>query len=97
MEEISFRNKVDDFKVGQESFKDWRCEDESSSQDKIMDRVSAFSDWDMHSYNSDNDYSFLDSATFVYVFHDKNRFTNFKRATKGQGLLSGIENITIEG
>ena len=62
-----------------------------------MGRVSALSRWDMHSHNSDNNYSLLDSAASVHVFHDKDRFTNFRRATRGQGLLCGTDTITIEG
>ena len=93
----SFRNKVDNFKVSEKSFEDWRCEDGSSSQDKIMNKVSTFSDWDMHSHNSDNDYLLLNSTAFVHIFHNKNRFTNFRRATKNQRLLCGIETIIIGG
>ena len=62
-----------------------------------MNRVSALSDWDMHSYNSDNNYLLFDSAASVNVFHNKNRFINFRRATKIQGLLCGIETLTIKG
>lgn len=62
-----------------------------------MGRASALSYWDVHSHNSDNNYSLLDSAAFVHVFYDKDKFTNFKRATRGQGLLYSTEIITIEG
>ena len=72
MKVLSFRKKVDDFKASQKSFEDWRYKNKSSRQDKIMGKVLALSDWDMHIYNSDNDYSLLHSATSVYVFHDKN-------------------------
>ncbi len=60
-----------------------------------MGRALALSHWDVHSHNSDNNYSLLDSATFVHVFQDKDKFTNFRRVTRGQGLLCGIEVITI--
>ena len=62
-----------------------------------MGRASALLYWDVHSHNSDNNYSLLDSASSVHVFHNKDKFTNFKRATKGQGLLCGKEVITIKG
>ena len=62
-----------------------------------MGRVLALSDWDIYSHNSDNDYLLLNSATSVQVFHDKDRFINFRRATKDQRLLCGTETITIEG
>ena len=40
-----------------------------------------FSHWNMHSHNFDNNYLLLHSAAFVHVFHDKDKFTNFKRVT----------------
>lgn len=51
----------------------------------------------MYSHNSDNNYSLLDSATSVYIFYDKDKFTNFRRATRDQGSLCNIKVITIEG
>lgn len=51
----------------------------------------------MHSHNSDNNYSLLDSVASVHLFHDKDKFTNFKRAIRGQRLLCGTEVIRIEG
>lgn len=51
----------------------------------------------MHRQNSDNDYLLLDSTAFIHDFHDKDRFINFRRATKGQELLCGMDNIIIEG
>ena len=62
-----------------------------------MGKVLALLRWNMHSYNFDNNYLLLDSAASVYVFHDKDRFNNFKRAIKSQRLLCGIDTITIEG
>ena len=62
-----------------------------------MGRVSALSDWNMHSHNSDNDYLLLNSAASVHVFYDKNTFTNFRRAMRSQGLLCDIKIITIKG
>ena len=57
---------------------------------------SALSYWNVHSHNSNNNYLLLDSAASVHVFYDKDKFTNFKRATRSQGLLCGTEVITIE-
>ena len=62
-----------------------------------MGTASALSHWNVHSHNSDNNYSLLDSAASVHVFHNKDKFTHFKRATRGQGLLCGTEVIMIEG
>lgn len=61
-----------------------------------MGRLSAILDEDMHNYNSENDYSLLNSTTFVHIFHDKNRLTNFRRVTRGQELLYDTETSTIE-
>lgn len=36
-----FKKKVDDFRTSQKSFEDWWCTDKSSSQNKIMSRISA--------------------------------------------------------
>ena len=62
-----------------------------------MGRESALSHLDVHSHNSDNNYLLFDSATSIHLFHDKNKFTNFKGATRSQGLLCGTEVITIKG
>lgn len=62
-----------------------------------MGRVSALLRWDMHSHNFVNNYALLDSAFFVHVFHNKNRFTNFKKATRDQSLLCGTDTIAIKG
>ena len=50
----------------------------------------------MHSHNCDNNYSLLDSVAFVHVFHDKDKFTNFRRVTKSQRLFYGTKIITIK-
>ena len=97
MEVTSFKKKIDDFRISQKSFKNWWYVDKSSSQEKIIGRVSVLSRWDMHSHSSDNDYSLLDSTFSVNIFHDNNRFTNFKKAIKGQELLCNTDTIAIEG
>lgn len=51
----------------------------------------------MYSHNSDNNYLLFDFNFSVNVFHDKNKFINFKRVTRGQRLLCGIEIIMIKG
>lgn len=51
----------------------------------------------MHSHNLDNNYLLSDSTLFVHIFYDKDNFTNFKRAIRGQGLLYRTEVIIIEG
>lgn len=50
----------------------------------------------MYSYNFDNNYLLLNYTTFVYIFDDKNRFTNFRKVIKGQKLLYNIKTITIK-
>ena len=62
-----------------------------------MGRASALSHWDVHSHNYDNNYSLLDSAASVHVFYNMDKFTNFRRAIRGQGLLCGTEVISIKG
>lgn len=64
---------------------------------KKIGRSLALSHWNMHSHNSDNNDSLLDFTTSIYIFYDKDKFTNFKRFTRGQELLYKIEVITIEG
>lgn len=51
----------------------------------------------MHSYNSANNYLLFNSAVFVYVFHDKDKFNNFKKATQGPRLLYSTKVIMIKG
>ena len=71
--------------------------DGSIAKEKIMGRALALSNWNVHSHNSDNNYLLLNFAASVHVFHNKDKFTNFKRATRGQRLLCGKEVITIKG
>ena len=61
-----------------------------------MGGVSALSRWDVDEHTADNNYSLLDSAASVHVFHNMNKFTNFRTTTKGQGLLYGTEVIPIK-
>ena len=61
---------------------------------KVMYRVSALSQFDVNAQSPD---TLLDSATSVHVFNIKERFSNFKRAIKGQGLLCDSHMISIEG
>lgn len=61
-----------------------------------MVRVLALLRWKMHSYTSDNNYFLLDFAASVYIFHNKDKFTNLKKAIKGQRLLCGINIIIIK-
>ena len=97
MKVASFKKRVDNLKTSQKSFKNWRYLDRSSSQEKIIGRVSALLHWDMHSHSFDNNDSLIDSAAFVYVIYDKNRFTNFQKAIRDQGLLYETDTIGIEG
>ncbi len=62
-----------------------------------MGGVSALSRWDVDEHTTDKNYSLLDSAASVRVFHNMNKFTNFRTTTKGQGLLCGTEVIPIKG
>ncbi len=56
--------------------------------------MSALSQLDLNARSSD---TLLDSAASVHVFNIKEKFPNFKRALKGQGLLCGSNLISIEG
>lgn len=40
MEGTSFKKKVDDFRISQKFFEDWRYKDESIIKEKIIDKVS---------------------------------------------------------
>ncbi len=59
-----------------------------------MYRVSALSQFDFNARSLD---TLLDSAASVHVFNTKEKFSNFKRALKSQGLLCGSNVISIEG
>ncbi len=59
-----------------------------------MYRVSAISQFDRNARSPD---TLLDSAASVHVFNIKEKFSNFKRALNGQGLLCGSSVISIEG
>ncbi len=59
-----------------------------------MYRVSAFSQFDLNIRSADTQ---LDLAASVHVFNTKEKFSNFKRALKSQGLLFGSNIISIEG
>lgn len=50
----------------------------------------------MHGYNSKNNYCLFDFTTSVYVVYDKDRSTNFRKATRGSELLYGTDSIAIE-
>ena len=69
----------------------------SIAKEKIMDKISAFSYWDVHSHNFDSIYLLFNIAAFDYIFDNKDKFVSFKRATRGQGLLCDTEVITIKG
>ncbi len=62
--------------------------------EKVMDKVSTLSQFDLNPRSS---YTLMDSAASVHVFNIKERFSNFKRALKGQGLLCGSNVISIKG
>lgn len=50
----------------------------------------------MYSNKFDNNYALSYSAAFIYVFHDKDRFNNSKKPTKGQELLCNGDIFTVE-
>lgn len=60
---------------------------------KVLYRVSALSRFDLNAQSPD---TLPDSAASVHVFNSKDRFSNFKRAPAGQGLLYGSNVIPIE-
>ena len=43
------------------------------------------------------EYSLLDSAASVHVFHTKGRFANFRGSSRDKGLLCGTSYVPIEG
>ncbi len=94
MKAASFRKRVDDLRKTTESNSDkWRGADWGSTQ-KLMYRVSAFSQFDL---NARSHNKLLDFAASVHVFNIKEKFSNFKRALKGQSLLWSRNVIFIEG
>lgn len=50
----------------------------------------------MHSHNFDNNYLLLDLAISIYIFHDKDKFINFKRVIKDQRLLYDTKIIIVK-
>ncbi len=90
----SFRKRVDDLRKTLESNADkWGGADRDSTKN-VVHRVSAFSSFDL---NSRSPNKLLDSAASVHVSNTKEKFSNFKRVLKGQGLLYGSNLISIEG
>lgn len=61
---------------------------------KVVGRVSALSQFDLNIHTPD---TLLDSAASVHVFNKKEKFSNFRRALRGQGLLCDNDVIPIEG
>ena len=89
-----FRKRVDNVKKTTENEVDkWRGVDRSSIK-KVMYKVWTFSQFDLNARSS---LILLDFATSVHVFNIKERFSNFKRAFKGHGLLCSSNIISIEG
>lgn len=80
MKAVSFRKRVDNLRKMFESNADKLQGIDGGSIKKVLYRVSAFSQFDLNTQFSE---TLLDSATFVYVFNIKERFSNFKRALKG--------------
>ena len=70
-----------------------RSVDEGSMK-KLMYIGSAFSQFDLNTRSPD---TLLDSAASVHFFNIKERFSNFKKAPKGQSLLCGRKVISIDG
>ncbi len=94
MKAASCRERVDDLRKTPKSNTDeWRGA-EKDGMKKVIYRVSAFSEFDLNSWSPN---TLLDSAASVHFFNIKERFSNFKRAIKGQGLLFGSKFIAIEG
>ena len=60
---------------------------------KVVGKASALQSYQKSSDNC----SLLDSAASVHVFHSKERFSNFKRPARRQGLLCGGGIVPIEG
>lgn len=70
--------------------------DGSNVKEKIIGKASALLHWNVHSNNFDHNYLLLDFAVSIHVFYDKNKFTNFRRAIREQGLLYNTEVILIK-
>ncbi len=89
-----FRKRVDDFRKTPKSNSDeWRSADRGSTK-MVMYRVSALSQFDLNTWSPN---TLLDSVASIHVFNMKDKFSNFKRALKGQSLLCGSNVISIEG
>ncbi len=93
MKAASFRKRVDDLKKTPESNADECGSADRGSTKKVMYRVSVLSQFDLNARSPD---ILLDSATSVHIFNIKEKFSNFKKALKGQGLLCGSNVISIE-
>ena len=93
MKAASIKKWVDNFKKTPESNLDKLEEEDGGRMKKVMYRVLAFSQFIL---NGQSPNTLLDSVASVHVFNIKERFLNFKRALKGQGLLYGSNVILIK-
>lgn len=65
-----------------------------SSSKKVVYRVSSLSQFDLNRTRPPG--TLLDSAASVHVFNTKEKFSNFRRSLRGQGLLCGNDVIPVE-
>ena len=101
----SFRKRVEDVRSATKVFDEAnkganverRREDGSSKRRRIVGRVSSLSEFETSSRETNTEYSPLDSAASVHVFHTQQRFANFRRSSRDEGLLCGTSYVPIEG
>lgn len=72
---------VDDFRTSQNIFEDWQYMDESIIKKNIIGRALTLLRLDVY-YNIDHNYLLIDFATFVYIFHNNDKFLIFKKSTR---------------
>lgn len=56
--------------------------DRNSIKKKIIDKILPLLYWKMHSNNFNYNNWLFDFVAFIYIFYDKNKFTNYKKVEK---------------
>ncbi len=93
MKAASLRKQVNNLRKPSETNRNKWGGRERGSMKRVIYKLSVISQFNLNARSSD---TLLDSAASVYVFNKKERFSNFKRALKGQGLLCSSNVISIE-
>ena len=97
----SFRKKMEEARAKMKSWNkdsEWRCKDRGNRKGKVVGRVSLLSKYKTSSQKTNTEYSLLDSAASVHVFHTQQQLINFQKSfcAKGEGLFCGTSFVPIK-